>query len=234
LRTSSLRSLGAYLNQFAIESFMDELAEAAGADPVEFRRAHLRDERALAVLDAVVRAAGWRTRVGPSGTSGVGQGVAVARYKGAKAYVAQVAEVEVDTETGVVAVRRVVTACDAGGVVNPDGLANQLEGGTLQGLSRALHEEVRASASGIETVDWTSYPVLRFAEVPRLETIVLDRPGFPPQGAGEVTTPAIPAALANAVDDAVGVRFRELPLTPERLRARLEALTEDELARVRL
>ncbi|GAB3424964.1 molybdopterin-dependent oxidoreductase [Flindersiella endophytica] len=237
LRTSSLRSLGAYLNQFAIESFMDELAEAAGADPVEFRRAHLRDERALAVLDAVVRAANWRPRVGPGGAggaSGVGQGVAVARYKGAKAYVAQVAEVEVDTETGVIAVRRVVTACDAGGVVNPDGLANQLEGGTLQGLSRALHEEVRASASGIETVDWTSYPVLRFAEVPRLETIVLDRPGFPPLGAGEVTTPAIPAALANAVDDAIGVRFRDLPLTPERLRARLEALTEDELSRVRL
>lgn len=234
LRTSSLRSLGAYLNQFAIESFMDELAEAAGADPVEFRRAHLRDERALAVLDAACDAAGWRPRVGPSGVGGVGQGVAVARYKGAKAYVAQVAEVEVDTETGVIAVRHVVTACDAGGVVNPDGLANQLEGGTLQGLSRALHEEVRASATGIESVDWTSYPVLRFAEVPRLETIVLDRPGFAPLGAGEVTTPAIPAALANAVDDAIGVRFRELPLTPERLRARLEALSDAELGRVRL
>ncbi|MET9018995.1 molybdopterin cofactor-binding domain-containing protein [Actinopolymorpha sp. NPDC004070] len=231
LRTSALRSLGGYFNTFAIESFMDELAEAAGADPVAFRLAHLRDERARAVLEAAAAHAGWRERVGPSGR---GQGVAVTRYKGSKAYVAQVAEVDVDAATGAVAVRRVVVACDAGVVVNPDGLRNQLEGGVLQGLSRALYEQVRHGPDGVESLDWTSYPVLRFADVPELEVVLLDRPGLPPLGAGEASTPPTPAVLANAVDDAVGIRVRELPLTPARLRARLEELTDAELARVRI
>ncbi|MGW0230237.1 molybdopterin cofactor-binding domain-containing protein [Actinopolymorpha singaporensis] len=230
LRTSALRSLGGYFNTFAIESFMDELAEAAGADPVAFRLAHLRDERARAVLEAAATHAGWRERVGPSGR---GQGVAVTRYKSSKAYVAQVAEVDVDGATGSVAVRRVVVACDAGVVVNPDGLRNQLEGGVLQGLSRALYEQVRHDRDGVRSLDWTTYPVLRFADVPALEVVLLDRPGRPPLGAGEASTPTTPAALANAVDDAVGIRVRELPLTPDRLRARLEELTDAELARVR-
>lgn len=231
LRTSALRTLGAYFNLFAIESFMDELAEAAGVDPVAFRLAHLRDERAREVLRTVVDAVDWRERVGPSGR---GIGVAVARYKSSKAYVAQAVEVRVDTTTGSITVPRVVTACDAGGIVNPDGLRNQLEGGTLQGLSRALHEEVRYGSSGVESRDWTSYPVLRFAEVPDLRTILLDRPGHRPLGAGEASTPVTPAALANAVDDAVGIRVRKLPLTPERLRSRLEELTDEELERVRV
>jgi nicotinate dehydrogenase subunit B len=229
LRTSSLRSLGGYFNTFAMESFMDELAEAAGVDPVEFRLAHLRDERARAVLETAAEHAAWQPRVGPSGR---GRGVAVGRYKGSKAYVAHVIDVEVDTDTGVVAVRRVVTACDAGVVINPDGLRNQIEGGILQGLSRALHEEVRYGAGGIQSRDWTTYPVLRFAEVPHLDVVLLDRPGLPPLGAGEASTPPTPAALANAVDDAVGIRIRSLPLTPERLRARLEDMTEGELSRV--
>ncbi len=229
LRTSALRSLGAFFNTFAIESFMDELAEAAGADPVEFRLAHLRDERARAVLENAAERADWSHRVGPSGR---GQGVAVARYKGSKAYVALVVDVSVDTETGAVAVRRVVAGCDAGVVVNPDGLANQIEGGILQGLSRALHEEVRYAADGIRSRDWTTYPVLRFADVPDIELALLDRPGLPPLGAGEASTPVTPAALANAVDDAVGIRIRQLPLTPDRLRSRLEALSDRELGRV--
>ncbi|WP_020573994.1 molybdopterin cofactor-binding domain-containing protein [Actinopolymorpha alba] len=229
LRTSALRSLGAYFNTFAIESFMDELAEAAGADPVAFRLAHLSDPRARAVLEMAAERAGWRPRVGPSGR---GQGVAVARYKNSKAFVAHVLDVEVDPDSGAVGVRRVVTACDAGVVVNPDGLRNQIEGGILQGLSRALHEEVRVGPEGVESRDWTSYPVLRFSEVPLLEVVLLNRPGHPPLGAGEASTPPTPAALANAVDDAVGIRMRTLPLTPERLRARLESLTEEELARV--
>ncbi|GAA2754700.1 molybdopterin cofactor-binding domain-containing protein [Actinopolymorpha rutila] len=234
LRTSALRSLGGYFNTFAIESFVDELAEAAGADPVAFRLAHLRDERARAVLEAAAAHAGWRERVGPSGQGGHGQGVAVTRYKGSKAYVAQVVEVDVDGATGAIAVRRVVIACDAGVVVNPDGLRNQLEGGVLQGLSRALYEQVRHGRDGVESLDWTTYPVLRFADVPALEVVLLDRPGLPPLGAGEASTPPTPAALANAVDDAVGIRVRELPLTPDRLRARLEELTDAELARVRI
>jgi nicotinate dehydrogenase subunit B len=201
LRTSSLRSLGAYFNVFAIESFMDELAEAAGADPLAFRLAHLRDERARAVLELAAQTAGWR---------GPGQGLALARYKAAKAYVAQVIDVDAD-EAGI-QVRRVVTVCDAGVVVNPDGLRNQLEGGTLQGLSRALYERVRAGRGGIDSRDWASYPVLRFAEVPQLDTILVNRPGSPPLGAGEAATPVTPAALANAVRAAAGVRARELPL----------------------
>jgi nicotinate dehydrogenase subunit B len=201
LRTSSVRSLGAYFNVFAIESFMDELAEAAGADPLAFRLAHLRDERARAVLELAAETARWRRP---------GQGLALARYKGTKAYVAQV--VDVDTDGDGIRVRRVVTACDAGTVVNPDGLRNQLEGGTLQGLSRALYERVRVGPGGIESRDWRSYPVLRFAEVPDLETVLVNRPGSPPLGAGEASTPVTPAALANAVWAATGVRVRELPL----------------------
>lgn len=201
LRTSSLRSLGAYFNVFAIESFMDELAEAAGADPLAFRLAHLRDERARAVLELAAETAGWR---GPR------HGLAVARYQGRAAYVAQV--VEVEAGGGGTRVRRVVTVCDAGGVINPDGLRNQLEGGTLQGLSRALHERVRFGPGGIESRDWASYPVLRFDEVPEIETILVNRPGTPPLGAGEAVTPVTAAALANAVRAATGVRARELPL----------------------
>ena len=230
LRTSALRSLGAYANVFAIESFVDELAEAAGLDPVAFRLAHLRDERAVAVLRAATDAAGWRTRVGPSGG---GQGVALARYRSAKAYVAQVCEAAVDPATGAIRVHRVVTACDAGTVVNPDGLRNQLEGGVLQGLSRALYEQVRYDRHGVTSRDWTSYPVLGFADVPVLETILLDRPGWPPLGAGEAATPVTPAALANAVDDAVGLRVRTLPLTPQRLRDRVAELDDAEQRRVR-
>jgi len=230
LRTSAVRSLGAYFNTFAIESFMDELAEAAGADPVEFRLAHLSDPRARHVLEVVAERAGWRRRHGPSGR---GQGVAVARYKGSKAYVALVVDVDVDTDTGAVVVRRVVGCCDAGTVVNPDGLANQIEGGILQGLSRALYEEVPPTGTR-DSLDWTTYPVLRFSDVPAIELVLVDRPGLPPLGAGEASTPVVPAALANAVDDAIGVRMRSLPLTPDRLRARLEELDDTEAARVLL
>jgi CO/xanthine dehydrogenase Mo-binding subunit/aerobic-type carbon monoxide dehydrogenase small subunit (CoxS/CutS family) len=203
LRTGSLRSLGAYFNVFAIESFMDELAIAAGADPLAFRLAHLRDDRARVVLALAAEAAGWRR---------AGQGLALARYKGTAAYVAQVVEVEAGTRSGAIRVARVVTVCDAGLVVNPDGLRNQLEGGTLQGLSRALHERVRYGPGGIESRDWTGYPVLRFAEVPELSTILVNRAGTPPLGAGEAATPVAAAALANAVSAAAGVRVRELPL----------------------
>jgi CO/xanthine dehydrogenase Mo-binding subunit/aerobic-type carbon monoxide dehydrogenase small subunit (CoxS/CutS family) len=207
LRTSSLRSLGAYFNVFAIESFMDELAVAAGADPLAFRLAHLADERARTVLRRAAAVAGWR---------GPGQGLALARYKGTAAYVAQVIDVDPGPDPGMVRVARVVTACDAGVVVNPDGLRNQLEGGTLQGLSRALHERVRFGPGGIDSRDWTGYRVLRFAEVPRLDTVLVDRPGSPPLGVGEAATPVAAAALANAVAAATGERVRRLPLLPGR------------------
>lgn len=231
LRTSALRSLGAYGNLFAVESFVDELAEAAGQDPLAFRLRHLTDRRARAVLEAAADRGGWQSRVGASGR---GLGLAVGRYKDVKAYAAVLAHVRVDTTTGDVRVERVVVACDAGGVVNPDGAHNQIEGGVMQGLSRTLHEAVRFGAEGIRTRDWTTYPVLAFSEVPDVDVMLLDRRRSRPLGVGESVTPLVPAAVANAVDDAIGVRVRSLPLTAARLRARLEELDDDELARVRL
>jgi nicotinate dehydrogenase subunit B len=231
VRTSALRCLGAFGNTFAAESFVDELAERAGADPVAFRLAHLTDPRARAVLEVAAARAGWQPHVGPSGR---GLGVAVARYKGSKAYVAQVAEVEVDTGDGSFRVRRLVAVADAGAVVDPDGLRNQLEGGTLQGLSRTLHERYTLGPHGVVERDWTTYPVLRFRDVPALDLHVLARPDQPPLGAGEAATPPVPAAVANALDDAVGIRLRRLPLTPAQLQQRLLDMDDTEAARVRL
>jgi CO/xanthine dehydrogenase Mo-binding subunit/aerobic-type carbon monoxide dehydrogenase small subunit (CoxS/CutS family) len=231
LRTSSLRSLGAYLNTFAAESFMDELAETAGQDPLAFRLRHLRDPRARTVLELAAERAGWEPHVGPSGR---GQGLALCRYKNVRAYVALVVDAAVDTDTAEVTVTRVVVACDAGGVVSPGGLRNQLEGGVLQGLSRALYEHVSFDRGGIRSRDWTSYPVLRFSGVPAIDVTLVDRRRHAPLGAGEASTPPLPAALANAVDDAVGVRMRDLPITPARLQQRLASMTDAETARVRL
>lgn len=231
LRTAALRCLGAYHNIFAAESFMDELAELAGQDPVAFRLAHLSDERARAVLELAADRAGWQPHVGPSGR---GRGVALAHYKDSKAYVAQVAEVEVDPERGDLRVVRIVVACDAGLVVNPDGLRNQLEGGTLQGLSRALFEQLHVAPAGVREQDWTSYPVLRFGDVPRLDVHVLHRPDLPPLGVGESATPPVPAAVANAIDDAIGIRLRSLPLTADALQRRLLEMDDREAARVRI
>ena len=231
LRTSALRSLGSHHNIWASESFLDELAEAAGVDPVEFRLRHLTDPRSRDVLEAVAEAAGWQPHVGPSGR---GQGVAVARYKNTKAYVATVIDAGMDPERGDITVQRIVLACDAGVIVNPDGLRNQLEGGIVQGLSRALVEEVRFDAKGVHARDWTSYPVIRFGDIPPIEVILIDRAGAPPVGAGEASTPVVAPALANAIDDAIGIRLRQLPFTPARTRERLAAMTEAEMARVRL
>lgn len=231
LRTAALRCLGAYHNLFAVESFMDELAELAGHDPVAFRLTHLRDPRARAVLELVADRAGWQPRVGPSGR---GVGVAVAQYKGSKAYVAVVAEVEVDREAGRFRVHRMVLACDAGVVVNPDGLRNQLEGGALQGLSRALFEQLHPGPHGVRERDWTTYGALRFGDVPSLDVHLLARPDRPPLGAGESATPVVPAAVANALDDAIGIRLRELPLTAAQMERRLLEMGSDEAARVLL
>jgi nicotinate dehydrogenase subunit B len=231
LRIGPLRSLGAFPNVFAIESFVDELAELAGEDPVEFRLRHLTDERAIDVLRAVAEGAGWEPHVGPSGR---GMGVALARYKDTKGYAAAIAEVEVDAEQGTFRVTRMRLACDAGAIVNPDGLRNQLEGGIVQGLSRTLHEELHLTEGGVREQDWTSYRTLRFDELPSIEVTMLDRRDHPPLGAGEVSTPLVPAAVANAIDDAIGIRLRTLPLTPERLQQRLLDMDEDEMQRVLL
>ena len=211
VRTSALRGLGAQGNVFAIESFMDELALAAGADPADFRRRHLgHDARALAVLDAVLEASG-----GLAGNRGLG----LARYKNRQCCAAVVAETSVDPETADIRVPRLWIAADAGRVIDPDGLINQLEGGAVQALSWCLKEAVSFDAEGAVTSrDWSSYPILRFSEVPEIETVLLDHPELDPLGAGEATVGPTSGALANAVFAATGLRIRDLPMTPDRLR----------------
>jgi CO/xanthine dehydrogenase Mo-binding subunit/aerobic-type carbon monoxide dehydrogenase small subunit (CoxS/CutS family) len=225
LRTSSTRSLGAFANVFALESFVDELALAAGRDPVAFRLAHLDDPRARAVIEAVVDLAGGLEA--PGGIDAPGRGLAFARYENLKAYAAVIAEVTVDPRTGAVVVRRGWIAADAGEVIDPDGLVNQLEGGFVQAASWALVEKVEPGESGRgggRPVDWDGYPILRFAESPGVATRVLDRPDGRPLGAGEATTGPTAAAIANAVCQATGARIRDLPLRPARVRAALAAL----------
>ena len=214
LRTSSLRGLGAFANVFAIESFMDELAEACGSDPVAFRLRHLDDPRARAVLEAAAARADWRRPA----ASGRGQGIAYARYENSKAYAAVVAEVEVG-RGGEIRLERLVIAADAGLVIDPNGLANQLEGGAVQAASWTLKEAVRFDRTRVTSVDWETYPILTFAESPRVETVLLDRPEETSLGAGEATQGPTPAAIANAVFHASGLRLRRTPFTPARVRA---------------
>ena len=212
LRVSALRALGAYTNVFAIESFMDELAGAAGADPVAFRLAHLADPRAKAVIEAAARAAGWQSGAKSDGNSG--RGIAFARYKNASAYCAVVAEIEVAEK---IRLRRAVAAVDAGQAVNPDGIRNQIEGGIVQAASWTLKEQVRWDASGVQTRSWEDYPILRFDEVPQIEIILINKEGEPSLGTGECAAGPTAGAIANALFHALGVRARHLPLTPERI-----------------
>jgi nicotinate dehydrogenase subunit B len=212
VRTSSLRGLGATLNVFAIESFVDELAERAGIDPIEYRLSLLPDARARAVVQRVARMSGWQSGL-PAGT-GRGRGVGFARYKNLAAYAAVVAEVAVEESVRLI---RVWCAADAGLVINPDGAINQLEGGIIQAASWALKEGVRLDSSGISSRDWESYPVLRFSEVPEtfveLVDAAVDRP---PLGVGEASGGPTVAAIGNAVAHALGARIRDLPLTRDR------------------
>ena len=216
LRVSALRTLGAYANVFAAESFMDELAQRADADPLDWRRRHLDDARTRAVLDAAAQRFGWTARRAGDG-AGIGRGIAVARYKNAKSYCAVAVEAEVGDDATVV-LRRAVVAADAGEIVDPDGLAAQLEGGFVQAASWTLLEAVTWDRDGITSRDWDSYPILRFDAIPEIDTVLLDRPGEPFLGAGEASCGPTGAAIANAVFDATGVRARRLPLTPQALR----------------
>jgi CO/xanthine dehydrogenase Mo-binding subunit len=216
LRVSALRSLGAYANVFAVESFMDELALAAGADPVAFRLAHLKDKRARAVIAAAAKAAKWK-RTKSDGRHG--RGFAFARYKNATTYVAVVADIAVDRDTGRLRVPRCFAAADAGEIINPDGLTNQIEGGIVQATSWTLHEAVQYNADGIVSRDWLSYPILTMPEVPTLKTVLIDHPEEPPLGAGEAAQGPTAAAIANALAQATGKRLRDLPLTAARVKA---------------
>jgi CO/xanthine dehydrogenase Mo-binding subunit len=200
-----MRALGAYFNVFAIESFVDELALDAGADPVEFRLTHLTDPRARAVVELAARASGWG---GPLPDSS-GRGIGFARYKDKGAWCAVVAEVEAERE---VQVRRLTIAADLGLVVNPDGARNQLSGGAVQATSWTTIERVRFDRRRVTSNDWESYPILRFPAAPRVEVHLVDS-DQPPLGAGEAAQGPTAAAIANAVHAALGVRVRDLPLT---------------------
>jgi nicotinate dehydrogenase subunit B len=212
IRVSALRALGAYLNVFAIESFMDELALASGQDPVSFRLRHLSDPRARAVIEAVVRRAQWEP--GSQGGEGRGIGLAFARYKNIGNYAAVIAEVEL---TERVCVKRVVAAVDCGCIVNPDGVLNQLEGGIVQVTSWVLKEQVLFDERSITSTDWDSYPILRFSELPRVDIELISRPQEPSLGVGEGVTGPTAAAIGNAVFNALGVRVRDLPLQFDRI-----------------
>ena len=221
LRVSALRALGAYMNVFSIESFMDELAQTARADPVEFRLRHLDDARAKEVIALAAERFGW---TGYKRQKGRGRGFAFARYKNLGAYTAIACEVEVDRDSGQVRVVRAVAANDSGEAVNPDGIRNQIEGGIIQSISWTLYEAVTFDRTRITSVDWASYPILRFSNLPdSVEVHVINRPGQPFLGTGEAAQGPAAAALANAVADATGVRLRDLPLSPRRVRDALIA-----------
>jgi nicotinate dehydrogenase subunit B len=231
LRTSSLRTLGAYANVFAIESLMDEAAAAAGADPVEFRLRHLRDERARTVIEAAARKSGWRPSVLGDGGHGTGttlrgRGIGFARYKNHACYCAVVAEVEVDRISGMVRVTRAWSAVDAGLAINPDGIVNQIEGGLIQSASWTLKEAVKVDRSGVRTNSWIDYPILRFSEVPAVEVEVIQRPTEDSLGVGEGAQGPTGAAIANAFAAATGRRLRDIPFMPERVRAALKTIEQ--------
>jgi CO/xanthine dehydrogenase Mo-binding subunit len=247
LRPSNLRAPGKVANTFAVESLVDELAAHAGADPLTFRLQGLDDPRGIAVLKRVGEIMKWEPKsrisdaqveefaklVGPNNKGKMhiqlrqplaparGRGLAYIHYKHAENYVAMGMDVTVDFASGVVRVDRVVCAHDCGLVINPDAVKNQVEGGILQTLSRALFEEAVFDSNRVTSVDWASYPILKFPDVPEVVVELIDRPELPPMGAGEAATAPVAAALANAIFDATGARLRRVPMTPDRVREAL-------------
>ena len=219
LRTSALRTLGAYANVFALESFIDEIAIAADADPVEFRLRYLKDARARAVIEAAAQQAGWKAK--QKGDGRRGRGFAFAKYKNLAAYVAVVADVEVDRRTGKVRVTKAVSAVDAGLIINPDGVSNQIEGGIIQSTSWTLKEQLKYDQQRVLTRSWADYPILTFPEVPTVEVVLLNRPDEKSLGTGEGSQGPTAAAIANAIANATGKRMRDLPFTRERVKAAL-------------
>jgi CO/xanthine dehydrogenase Mo-binding subunit len=226
-RSSALRGLGGFSNSFANESFMDELAKKANADPLAFRLQHTTDARAAAVMQAAADRAGWgRALSAPRGFA-AGRGIGFLRYETVEAYAATVVEVLVNKKTGAVQVTRVVVAHDCGLIINPDGLRNQIEGNVIQGISRTLKEEVTYSGDRITSTAWEDkpgelgYQVLNFDEVPDIEIVLIDRPNEPSWGAGEATVGCLPGAIGNAICNATGARVRTLPMTPAVVKAAL-------------
>ena len=227
--TGPLRSPDRLQNTFAHESFIDEIAASLRVDPVQYRLRHLSDPRLIAVVNAAAKAAGWQSRPAPrpaprrTGTAS-GRGISCVLYEGDNGYCAMVADVEVNQDTGAVAVRRLVIANDSGPISNPDGLRNQLEGGAIQGISRTLLEEVTWDDRQVTSIDWRTYkPLYLSDEMPAIETVLINRQDMPAAGAGETAVTVVAGAIGNAIFDATGVRLRQVPFTAERVKRALTA-----------
>jgi CO/xanthine dehydrogenase Mo-binding subunit len=227
--TGPLRAPERLQNTFAHECFLDEVAAHVKADPVEYRLRYLNHARLSAAIRAAAKASNWESRPSPrtdrrrAGTAG-GRGIACVCYEGDNGYVALVAEVEVNQDTGLIQVGRLVIAQDSGPISNPDGIRHQIEGGALQGVSRALGEEVTWDERRVTSVDWRSYRTLSMGStLPSVEIVLLNQPDVEACGAGEASITVVAAAIGNAVFDATGVRLREVPFTPERVLAAIRA-----------
>src|SRR5437899_8432215 len=212
-------------NTYANECFMDELAVAAKADPIEFRLKYLdpADARGIEVLNRVATLAKWDKRASPKGAQGggevvTGRGVAYVKYELVRTYVAAIAEVEVNRTTGAIRCTRVFVAHDCGQVINPDGLRNQIDGNVIQTVSRTLIEELKFDRSMVTSLDWESYPILKFPDIPEIVIDLIDRPSERPWGGGEPAAAVVPSAIANAIHDATGVRLRSIPYTPDKVK----------------
>ena len=225
-RPSWIRSPGRMQNTYANECFMDELAAAANADPIEFRMKYLdpSDKRGLEVLTRLKTLAKWETRPSPQppgGSVAKGRGMSYVKYELVRTYVAAVADVEIDSSSGLIHVTRIAMTHDCGQIINPDGVRNQIEGNILQAISRTLIEELKFDRSMVTSLDWASYPILTFLDIPEIEVDLINHPEAPPWGAGEPATAVIPSAISNAVFDATGVRLRSIPYTPDKVKAAL-------------
>jgi CO/xanthine dehydrogenase Mo-binding subunit len=226
-RPSWIRTPGRMQNTYANESFVDELAAAAKADPLEFRRKYLDDKRGLELLDRLAALAKWEKRPSPqpsaSGSVAKGRGISYVKYELVRTYIGAVAEVEVERASGAIRVTKFYVAHDCGQIINPDGLKNQIEGNVIQTVSRTLLEEVKFDRAQVTSLDWESYPILKFPQVPEIVIELIDRPSEKPWGAGEPSAAVIPSAIANAVFDATGVRLRSIPYTPAKVKAAMQA-----------
>jgi CO/xanthine dehydrogenase Mo-binding subunit len=222
-RPSWIRTPGRMQNTFGNESFIDECAAAAGIDPVEYRRKLLSDKRGLELIDRLVALSSWTPRPQRSSRDdsevAKGRGVSYVKYELVRTYVGAVADVEVNRKTGAVRVTRFFVAHDCGQIINPDGLRNQIEGNVVQTVSRTLLEQVTFDRGKVTSIDWATYPILTFPDVPQVTIDLIDRPAEKPWGAGEPTAAVVPAAVANAIYDATGARLRSVPFTPEKVLA---------------
>ena len=224
-KPSWIRTPGRLQNTFANESFFDELAAAAGVDPLEFRLRYLKDPRGIELLDRLTRLAKWENTAGKYGQGGdiaKGRGISYVKYELVRTYVGVVADVEVNRQTGGIRVARFFVVQDCGQIINPDGVKNQLEGNMVQTLSRTLKERVTFDRAHVTSVDWASYPILTFPDVPDVVIDLIDRPGEKPWGSGEPSASVVPSAVSNAVFNATGARLRSVPFTPETVKAAMQ------------